>query len=221
MGEHPSLTESIRNLNRLTGSYVDETTTQIQSILQTLQKLIPPEEYEKLVHQQQEPTRQLSRELAEETLISELDKNRVSLVLDIQNQNATSARLLEMIGEYDELVNALTAYAADFITDDAQDANASESSPLEGNVGSEATAQTNAPKQANLPRDSELSGIEQALDANLVRIEKELKQLQNSSLKQLTSTQEAWLDNGSIENEKKLLELISTLNLTMKEETKS
>lgn len=223
MADQPTLTESVKSLNKLTGSYVDETSSQIQSIVKTLQKLIPPDEYEKLMQQQLKPACESSKELAEERLLYELEKNRISLVLEIQDQNATSARLLEMIGEYDELVNALTAYAADFVNNskDGQDASARDQSPQEEYAEIGKSTQTDDSEHTRSSRIAEISGVEQALDANLARIEKEFKQFESRSMKQLTAIQEAWMENGSIENEKKLLELISRLNVAMQEGTKS
>lgn len=193
MSDNSTLTESIKQLNLLAGKYADESSSRLNSIIQTVQTIVPPGEFELLL-------KQILQELPDDPeteLIAELERNRVNLIMEIQNENSAKKKLLEMIGEYEELVNALTAYSTEFLNrtnDEADDVT-----------------------QLNEQRTAEAAEVDHALDFNLSRIERALKQVKSDNTKLLTEIQKNLELASSAEQQENLLKLIERLNVSLNE----
>lgn len=185
MSDGSSLTTSVKQLNLLASSYADETAAQIKSIEQVVKSIVPPSEYTQLL--QQKATESTRRHEDEDLLITELEKKRVDLVQDIQDQNATTARLIEMIGEYEELANALTAYSVEVNNHD-----------------------THTDFEDGLVR--ELNAIELALDANLNRTKEAVTKMRREHMESLTCMSEGLQELSLDKAQTQLDELIIRLN---------
>lgn len=188
MPDQPSLPDAIKQLNALTSAYADETSHTLQGLSQAVQNLVPSSEYKELLKQPAFVQSQIS----EERLICKLEANRVRFSEEIQAQNTTSASLMDIIVEYEELINALTAYSGDFVKGD------------------------HSPKSLDADDLSrELDGVERALDANLSITQQNLGQLVLASRAALEETQQSISGAATSESQQQLLDLIRQLNASV------
>lgn len=189
MTEPSSLPESIRNLNSLASTYLDETSTVVKSILNTVHTIIPPAEFEQLLKQKQAPPLRDQKD----QLIAALELNRLTLLTEIQDQDATKNQLMTMIHEYEELANALTAYSSDLVNrSSSDDAIDEETNPV-----------------SNL---SELTAVEMALDENLARLHNAMSQLKKKGESHLEIIDRSMEDSLSEDNQHRLDGVIAKLN---------
>lgn len=193
MADNSTLTDSIKLLNLLAGNYADESAGRLHSIFQTVQTIVPPGEFEQLL---KEIPQDMPQD-PETELIAELERNRVNLIMDIQNENAAKKKLIEMIGEYEELVNALTAYSTEFLNRSNEDVD-------------DVT-------QLNEQYATEALEVQVALDSNLLRCERALKQVEKNYTELLVDTQKSLEHASSVEQQENLLKLIKQLNTSLME----
>lgn len=190
MSDNCTLTDSIKQLNLLAGSYADESASRLNAILQTFHTIVPPGEFELLL---KEISQDIPRD-PEAELIVELERNRVNLIMDVQNENSAKNKLVEMIGEYEELVNALTAFSTEFLN--------------------RTNEEVDDVTQLNEQYAIEAAEVELALDSNLLRIERALKQVNKSYTDLLVTTQESLQRASSADQQESLLKLIEKMNVS-------
>lgn len=192
MAESPPLIHNIKQLNILAGSYADETAHHIKMLTQAVQSIVPGDEYDRLTIEGAHASHSSSLN-TEDRIILELENQRVSLIQEIQDQNATSSRLLEMIGEYEELIKALTTYPAEFVNKTSQDA-------------------TSESEKSQSLRFTKLYVVERALDANLPRVRECLEELKVTYETEIKLSQQKFENCCTPESHKHLSDLISKLN---------
>lgn len=98
---------SVGSLSSVLDAQISETSTRIDSLLQTAKSLVPAAEFEALSKQ---PAETSPTEFDEEKLINELDKTRLELLMDVQKYDYISGKYEEMIGESEELVRSIVDY---------------------------------------------------------------------------------------------------------------
>lgn len=95
---------SLGSLSTMLDSQITETNLQIENITKTARSLVPQSEYDKLTKEMahEEPST-----FDEDNLISELDKARLELLMDVQKQDFLSEKFQELINESEELVRSI------------------------------------------------------------------------------------------------------------------
>lgn len=98
---------SVGSLLNVLDAQITETNARIDSLLQTAKSLVPASEFEVLSKQ---PAESSPTEFDEDRLVSELDKARLELLMDVQKYDYISGKYEEMIGENEELVRNIVEY---------------------------------------------------------------------------------------------------------------
>lgn len=102
--------ENIHTLANILHSYVRETDGQIKSLQRTAQLLAHGQEVNDTTRLKPTSLDQDENETDEETIIHELEKARLNLVMEIQEENFVSQKLKEMVTESEDLVGGVTRY---------------------------------------------------------------------------------------------------------------
>lgn len=102
--------ENIHTLANILHSYVRETDGQIKSLQRTAQLLAHGQEVNDTTRLKSMSLDQDENETDEETIIHELEKARLNLVMEIQEENFVFQKLKEMVTESEDLVGGVTRY---------------------------------------------------------------------------------------------------------------
>lgn len=106
--EAPSVLVYISSLSSFVESHVAEADSHIEALSQSARLLVPPADFDDFAsHGETESS------FNEEALIAELEKLRLELVMEIQQQSLITSRLEEIIAESGELVRNVTEYYAE------------------------------------------------------------------------------------------------------------
>lgn len=98
---------SLGSLSSLLDAQISESSTRIDALLNTARSLVPASDFDALTKEAAQPT---PVTFDESKLISELDKTRLELLMEIQKQDYVADKLQEMIGENEDLIRSIVEY---------------------------------------------------------------------------------------------------------------
>lgn len=111
-----SVVSCLGSLSSFIESHVAETDTHIEALKQTAKALVPPDEYDELAKATTSDS-----DFGKDALLVELERLRLELLMEIQQQDYVTLKLKELISESEELVQSVTDYCVDLKTHRAND----------------------------------------------------------------------------------------------------
>ncbi|GEQ66394.1 hypothetical protein JCM33374_g57 [Metschnikowia sp. JCM 33374] len=204
MEKTSDLHDNLHTLASIVHSHVCETDAHIRS-LQRSARLLSHGQYvddpTKLEHGKKTQYKEEARledkpgdEINEKMFIQELEKIRLNLVMDIQEENYVSQKLTEMVGECEELVGGVTTYYTSIQENKLRDTRA-----LEDHV--------------RIFNDSVVSSVKDTLRTNISRIQASQSSLYTNAREVLGTIEHDVAQSSSTGVQQDLSKAIDLLNL--------